>query len=117
MAKVDTGARSAPLRPTMSRPANVPGPHGLISSAPPPDPVREDPRPLHALQREEEYSYTTLFRVPTDEVVRPSTLPGTETRIRVTHTLILEIRYRKEGEVEDRILLISRPVVIASVSA
>lgn len=115
MAKVDVSARPAPLRPTESRPANVPGPHGLISSPPPPDPVREDPRPLHALQQEEEYLYSTLFRIPTDEVVRPSTLSETETRIRVTHSIVLEIRYRREGEAEDRLLLISRPVVIASV--
>lgn len=116
MAKVDATARPTPLRPTISRPANVPGVHGLISSPPPPDPVREDPRPLHALQKEEEYSYSTLLRIPTDDLVRPSTLPGTETRIRVTHSIVLEIRYRKEGEVEDRLLLISRPLVIASVS-
>lgn len=116
MAKVDLTAHHAPLVPTPSRPAHVPGPNGLTNAAAPVDPIRHDPRPLHQLEREQEYTYTTLYRIPTDDLVRPSTLPETNTRIRVTHHLVLEIRYRREGETEDHQLTISRPIVIASVS-
>ena len=108
LTKVDTSALDSPLVPTASRPV---GPLGQAPS----DPVREDPVPVHILLHEEPYTYSSLFRVPNDDVVRPSTLPATETKIRVTHKLVVECRYKLPFEEEDRLLTVSRPVVIASV--
>lgn len=55
------------------------------------------------------------MRVPDDDLVRPTTLDGTETRIRVSHKLSVEIRYRKVGSDEDTATTILKPINIASV--
>lgn len=108
--KVDVSALASPLVPTASRPV------GMVGGGAPQDPIREDPSPLHQLRHEEEYRYTCLGRVPSDDVIRPSTLAATEAKINVTHKLVLEVRYSIEGEEADRLLSIARPVTIASVS-
>lgn len=109
--KVDVSAHANPLVPTPSRPI------GGAGNSAPLDPVREDSSPLHELKFEEEFRYASLFRVPNDDHIRPSTLPATETKIRVSHKLVVEVRYRLGYEEEDRLLTISRPVTIASVGA
>ena len=65
----------------------------------------------------EEWSYSRIVRIPDDDQVRPSTLEGTKTRIRVKHKLVTEVRYRMPGSKKDMILEMSTDVVIASVSS
>ncbi|ORY91747.1 hypothetical protein BCR35DRAFT_349523 [Leucosporidium creatinivorum] len=108
LTKVDISAHATPLVPTPSRPI------GGAGSCAPLDPVREDPNPLHELKFEEEFRYASLFRVPNDDHIRPTTLAATEAKIRVSHKLVVEVRYRLGYEDEDRLLTISRPVEIAS---
>lgn len=53
--------------------------------------------------------------MPTDDIVRPTTLNGTVTPISVSHKLSVEIRYIQEGG-EAKVLTIGKDVTIASVS-
>ncbi|KAK4056515.1 hypothetical protein OIO90_002362 [Microbotryomycetes sp. JL221] len=73
----------------------------------------QEQTPLHQLDVGQEYHYSALFRVPNDDYIRPTTLKGTKTNIRVEHRLLVEIRYSKRGG-DDRLLSIQRPVEIAS---
>lgn len=66
-----------------------------------------------------------VVRIPTDGLVRPSTLPGTETRIRVRHSLVVEVRYRVladgsevSGERwgQEQVLRLGKAATITSVS-
>ncbi|SCZ99162.1 BZ3500_MvSof-1268-A1-R1_Chr7-1g09419 [Microbotryum saponariae] len=114
--KVDpTRAHATPLIPTPSRPVPISttGPAGYSPLAPV-DPIREDPVPLHILEQEHPWTYEMVARVPRDEIIRPTTLEGTLTPIKVKHRFILEIRYRVEGEDEDRLLTVGRNCCIAS---
>lgn len=61
----------------------------------------------------EYYREECLLRVLSDDIVRPTTLEGTETRIRVSHKLLIDIRYRKDGE--EHILPLQKMVCIATV--
>jgi hypothetical protein len=60
------------------------------------------------------FTHSRLCRIPSDKFVRPTTLPGTETPLRVSHTCSVKIRFRVEGEKEDRVISIARDVVVAS---
>ncbi|SGY78836.1 BQ5605_C008g04968 [Microbotryum silenes-dioicae] len=114
--KVDpTRAHATPLIPTPSRPVPISttGPAGYSPLAPV-DPIREDPVPLHVLEQEHPWTYEIVARVPRDELIRPTTLEGTLTPIKVKHRFILEIRYRVDGEDEDRLLTVGRNCCIAS---
>ncbi|KAL8277053.1 hypothetical protein RQP46_010587 [Phenoliferia psychrophenolica] len=75
---------------------------------------RMSPKPLVEIAAGEEWSYSRIVRVPDDDQVRPSTLEGTSTRIRVKHKLVTEVRYRTPGSKKDMILEMSTDVVIAS---
>ncbi|KAK4055772.1 hypothetical protein OIV83_000319 [Microbotryomycetes sp. JL201] len=79
-----------------------------------PDVYSTDPTPLKQLRDNEGFHYSRTARVPTDDFVRPTTLPGTETRIRVGHKVVVEIRYRIQGETSDKVLVIGKDVTIAS---
>ncbi|KAK4056513.1 hypothetical protein OIO90_002360 [Microbotryomycetes sp. JL221] len=79
-----------------------------------PDVYSTDPTPLRQLNACEGFHYSRTMRVPTDDHVRPTTLPGTETRIRVGHKVFVEIRYRLQGETSDKVLVIGKEVTIAS---
>ncbi|GAA5916185.1 uncharacterized protein JCM6883_000103 [Sporobolomyces salmoneus] len=73
-----------------------------------------NPSPLVTLSPQTEYHYSRICRVPDDDHVRPSTLDGSEGRIRVSHALSVEIRYKVEKSEEEKILTISKPITIAS---
>ncbi|KAM0788678.1 hypothetical protein ACM66B_002775 [Microbotryomycetes sp. NB124-2] len=79
-----------------------------------PDVYSTDPTPLKQLSDNEGFHYSRTARVPTDDFVRPTTLPGTETRIRVGHKVMVEIRYRIKGDTKDKVLVIGKDVTIAS---
>ncbi|CEQ43230.1 SPOSA6832_05141, partial [Sporobolomyces salmonicolor] len=79
-----------------------------------PDEPVPDPSPLVHLQTGEEFNHTRICRVPDDDHVRPSTLEGTEASIRVSHKMSVEVRYRKEGDEEDMVLTIGKPITITS---
>lgn len=76
---------------------------------------RLSPKALVELPGGKEWSYSRIVRVPDDDQVRPTTLDGTDTRIRVKHKLVAEVRYRIGGSKKDMILEMSTDVVIASV--
>lgn len=57
------------------------------------------------------------MRIPIDDHVRATTLEGSETPIRVSHKLLVEVRYRAEGQPSDKIFLFGKDVTIGSVSA
>ncbi|KAK4701106.1 hypothetical protein P7C70_g5127, partial [Phenoliferia sp. Uapishka_3] len=75
---------------------------------------RLSPKPLAELQADKEWSYSRIVRIPDDDHVRPTTLEGTDTRIRVTHKFVAEVRYRMNGSKKDMVLEMSTNVVIAS---
>lgn len=75
-----------------------------------------------------EITIDTKCRMPNDNVARPSTLPGVVTPISVKHSIVLEVAFSVWGE-DDlgnkmdiptfgglRLLKVSRPVIVPSVS-
>lgn len=75
---------------------------------------RLNPKPFAELLGEKEWSYSRIVRIPDDDHVRPTTLEHTETRIRVKHRLIAEVKYRMAGSKKDMVLSMSTDVTIAS---
>lgn len=66
-----------------------------------------------------------LAQLPGDDLIRPSTLAGTKTPLRVHHEIVLEARFLHMNHAEPeegsnnnkvRVLRVERPVVISSVS-
>lgn len=60
------------------------------------------------------WNYERIARLPCDDLIRPTTLDATETKIRVSHSIVGEIRYRI-GSGPDQVLVMSKKVTIASV--
>ncbi|GAA6058939.1 hypothetical protein JCM10212_002891 [Sporobolomyces blumeae] len=79
-----------------------------------PDSPVADPYPLVALPAATEFHYSRICRVPDDDHCRPTTLEGSEGRIRVKHKLAVEIKYRKEGHDAEMTLTIAKPITLAS---
>ncbi|GAA5927512.1 hypothetical protein JCM3775_006004 [Rhodotorula graminis] len=80
-----------------------------------PDVDVPDPTPLARVEAGQEFHHSRICRVPDDDHVRPSTLDGSpKTVIRVSHQLSVEVRYRKDGDTEDMILTMGKPVTITS---
>ncbi|GAA5832491.1 hypothetical protein JCM5353_003257 [Sporobolomyces roseus] len=71
-------------------------------------------QPLARLEGGQEWTYARVSRVPDDDAVRPSTLPGTKTPIRVKHKLVVQVKYRFKGSKKDFVLEMSSVVTIAS---
>jgi hypothetical protein len=82
---------------------------------PQPDVTSCDSNPLAELDAGQSFHYWRTMRVPDDDHVRPSTLEGSDARIRVSHKLSVEVRYRLPGADTDKILLIGKDMVIGSV--
>lgn len=60
------------------------------------------------------FTHSRLCRIPSDKLVRPTTLPGTDTPLRISHTCSIRVRFRENGDKEDRVIEIAKPVVVAS---
>ncbi|GAA5895076.1 hypothetical protein JCM6882_008278 [Rhodosporidiobolus microsporus] len=88
-------------------------PESTCCSIKPDQPV-VDPSPLAHVHAGEEFHYSRICRVPDDDHVRPTTLEGTDTKIRVGHKMSVEVRYRKDGDEEDMVLTIGKPITITS---
>ncbi|KAM0788675.1 hypothetical protein ACM66B_002773 [Microbotryomycetes sp. NB124-2] len=73
----------------------------------------DEQTPLQELETGREFHYSAMFRIPTDDYIRPTTLEGTKTCINVAHRLLLEVRYTRPGDTDDRMLSIQRAVEIA----
>ncbi|GAA5985398.1 hypothetical protein JCM11641_000143 [Rhodosporidiobolus odoratus] len=89
----------------------------LSRGAPPPlayEPRALLPQPLARLNNNQEWTYARVTRIPDDDSVRPSTLEGTDTPIRVKHALVAQLKYRFKGSKKDQILEIATNVTIAS---
>ncbi|GAA6029617.1 hypothetical protein JCM8097_000965 [Rhodosporidiobolus ruineniae] len=89
----------------------------LSRGAPPPlayEPRAFLPQPLARLPGGKEWTYARVTRIPDDDSVRPTTLAGTDTPIRVEHSLVCQVRYRFKGSKKDQVLEMSTPVTIAS---
>ncbi|KAK4700513.1 hypothetical protein P7C70_g5733, partial [Phenoliferia sp. Uapishka_3] len=105
-------ARKYPLKAIA--PNTVPAPSGVLAFGSSDAEHEKDKDPLRKLKKGEEYNYQRLMRVPDDDFVRPTTLTGTETKIRASHTLSVEIRYRKSPCDELKATTIRKPVTIGS---
>ncbi|GAA94020.1 uncharacterized protein L969DRAFT_92953 [Mixia osmundae IAM 14324] len=68
---------------------------------------------LADLDASEEYSIKHVSRIPNDNLLRPSTQPGTQTPIRITHELAIEVRYLN-AQNKPRVLKIKKAISIAS---
>ncbi|KAM0748149.1 hypothetical protein T439DRAFT_382626 [Meredithblackwellia eburnea MCA 4105] len=73
------------------------------NSRPPPPPPEDDDSnglfiPLAKLEPGEAFNVHHLMRLPNDNLLRPSTQPGTDTAIGVEHKLLLEVFYKSFGE-------------------
>lgn len=97
-----------------------------------PDVPLPDLSPLARLNIGDEFHHSRVCRIPTDNLVRATTLPGSKARIGeqrrrsgdgriglislplavVEHQLHIEVRYRKDGEDEDMVLSIGKPITI-----
>jgi len=76
-----------------------------------------DEVPLARVGPGHEFAYSRVMRVPDDDFVRSTTLEGSDGRIRVAHTLAVEIRYKIDGDDEgDKIIRLAKKLTIASVS-
>lgn len=102
--------RNMPLPPLKSNKYPRPLP-------PPADLPLIDPEPLAEVEKGEPYSFSRVMRIPIDDHVRATTLDGSETPIRVSHKLLVEVRYRAEAEAGDKIFLFGKDVTIGSVSS
>lgn len=71
----------------------------------------------HALVQGEEYVYSRVMRVPDDNFVRPTTLEGSDARIKVSHTIGVELRYHTAGDPTEKVMTLAQVATIASVSA
>lgn len=60
--------------------------------------------------------YARVTRIPDDDSVRPTTLQGTDTPIRVKHALVAQVKFRFKGSKKDHVLEMESKVDIASVS-
>ncbi|ORY91745.1 hypothetical protein BCR35DRAFT_286729 [Leucosporidium creatinivorum] len=103
-------SQELPLAPASS-------PSSTDCCPPRPDLPSCDSNPLAALDAEQGFHYSRTMRVPTDDHVRPTTLEGTKARIRVSHKLSVEVRYRLAGAEQDKILFIGKDMVIGSCCA
>ncbi|GAA5848782.1 hypothetical protein JCM9279_002944 [Rhodotorula babjevae] len=89
----------------------------LSRGAPPPlayEPRALLPQPLARLEGGKEWMYARVTRIPDDDSVRPTTLEGTDTPIRVKHQLVCQVRYRFKGSRKDQVLEMASAVTIAS---
>ncbi|GAA6019165.1 hypothetical protein JCM10207_006572 [Rhodosporidiobolus poonsookiae] len=89
----------------------------LSRGAPPPlayEPRSFFPQPLARLEGGKDWTYARVTRIPDDDSVRPTTLEGTDTPIRVKHQLVCQIKYRFKGSKKDQILEMATNVTIAS---
>ncbi|GAA5992768.1 hypothetical protein JCM10908_006924 [Rhodotorula pacifica] len=89
----------------------------LSRGAPPPlayEPRAFLPQPLARLEGGKEWMYARVTRIPDDDSVRPTTLKGTETPIRVQHALVAQVRFRYKGSKKDHVLEMESKVEIAS---
>lgn len=77
-------------------------------------PREPDPIPLKPLQPGAEWRFSRLARIPNDDHCRPTTLSGTQARIRVSHKISVEIKYIPAGGVNEKLITISKPVTVAS---
>lgn len=73
-------------------------------------------KPIYNIDNETEWHFSRIVRIPDDDHVRPSTLKGTQTPIRVKHKFVVEIKYRLADGKKDMLLTMSTDLVIASVS-
>ncbi|GAA5861339.1 hypothetical protein JCM8547_006097 [Rhodosporidiobolus lusitaniae] len=62
----------------------------------------------------ESYTFNRIYRVPGDDLIRPTTLQGTETPLRIAHTCSVRLRYLLEEQDEEQTITITKPVQIAS---
>lgn len=72
------------------------------------------PRPLTTVQAGVPFTYSRIVRVPDDDHVRPTTLDGTQSRIRAKHRLVFELKYRTPGSKREMHLEMSADLVVAS---
>ncbi|BGP54640.1 hypothetical protein JCM8202_003704 [Rhodotorula sphaerocarpa] len=89
----------------------------LSRGAPPPlayEPRALMPQPLARLEGGKEWMYARVTRIPDDDSVRPTTLRGTDTPIRVQHALVAQVRFRYKGSKKDHVLEMESKVDIAS---
>lgn len=79
--------------------------------------------PLHTIAKGQSYQLFHMARVPSDDLIRPSTLPGTNTPINVAHELVFEVLFKAQ-DADDaesqpkgrRAFRVERSVTISSVS-
>lgn len=77
--------------------------------------IEHDPYPLVSeLKAGTPFNFSRTFRVPNDDYIRGTTMEDTDTRIRVSHKLSVEVRYQVAGEQDDKLFTLSKPVSIAS---
>lgn len=93
-------------RPAIMTDAQRPPNEGHVGDTPQPSRSQSRPPrelPLRILESGEQWTLTHLGRVPGDNFVRPTTGPYTETPIRASHNIILEVVYRILGDDEDEL--------------
>ncbi|SCV70729.1 BQ2448_3491 [Microbotryum intermedium] len=105
-------ARRFLKRPLLLDPSHTP------CCPPRPDVPELDPLPLKLLNgQEDEFIYHRMFRCPTDEYIRPTSIEESNNLIRVSHAIVVDIRYKRSGQPAtepDQVLTICKPISITS---
>lgn len=70
---------------------------------------------LRCLEEGEEAAFSFLARLPNCRMLRPTTLEGSDTPVKVSHALVLDVRYRTSDGIA-RVMSIYKNITIASVS-
>ncbi|KAM0788953.1 hypothetical protein ACM66B_003028 [Microbotryomycetes sp. NB124-2] len=72
------------------------------------------PKPLARLEAGTPWSFARLVRILDDDRIRPSTLAHVDTPLRVSHKLVVEVKYRMTKHEQPRTLECSKSISIAS---
>lgn len=76
--------------------------------------MQGDAKPVQQLTPGQPWTYSRVMRIPDDDFIRATTLEGSDGRIRVSHTLGVEITYRGPQDTVDQILSLQNVVSINS---
>lgn len=110
---------------TLSTLPSPPGvPHVALVGAPD-ESYRSQPITIPLQSGRAESGVSFVARAPTSRFIKPTTLKGTTTRIRISHSLVTEVQYRVLKDTSDgldiwgdlKTLGFSSPVVVAAVSS
>jgi hypothetical protein len=62
------------------------------------------------------FELTQWVRLPDDDHLRATTQPGTKSVIRFSHAIVMEVKFRKDDDLEMKTFKIAKPITFSTVS-